>query len=151
MSLKTNLQKISESPAAKTGKKASRSSCPSEHVEHRNYVSQFKKRYPGVMIFSVPNGGKRGKVTAHKLALEGLLPGVPDLFIPEWRLWVEMKRQKGGRLSHAQKEVIPELERIGYTVLVGYGCNHALELTDSFLAQNDISQPGRQQISYPTR
>jgi len=135
MSLKTNLQKTSGKPAATTGKKASRSSCPSEHVEHRNFVSQFKKRWPGVIIFSVPNGGKRGKVTAHKLSLEGLLPGVPDLFVPEWRLWVEMKRQKGGRLSAAQKEVIPELERVGYEVIVGHGCDDALSRITAFLKQ----------------
>lgn len=78
-------------------------------------------------MFSIPNGGQRGKVTAHKLKLEGLTPGIPDLFIPEWRLWVEMKRVKGGALSVAQKQIIPELERVGYTVIVGYGCDDAMQ------------------------
>lgn len=78
-------------------------------------------------MFSIPNGGQRGKITAQKMKMEGLTPGVPDLFIPEWGLWVEMKRVKGGALSKAQKDIIPELERVGYTVIVGYGCDDALE------------------------
>lgn len=78
-------------------------------------------------MFSIPNGGQRGKITAQKLKLEGLTPGVPDLFVPEWRLWIEMKRIRGGTLSTAQKQIIPELERVGYTVIVGYGCEDALD------------------------
>jgi hypothetical protein len=38
--------------------------------------------------------------------MEGVSPGVPDLFIPDWLLWVEMKREKGGRVSPEQKDWI---------------------------------------------
>jgi hypothetical protein len=37
--------------------------------------------------------------------------GIPDLFIPEWRLWVEMKRKTGGRLSTEQKSMINYLQK----------------------------------------
>lgn len=52
-------------------------------------------------------------------------PGVPDLCIPEWRCWVELKRKVGGKLSDEQKRVIAYLEGIGDTVIVGYGAEDA--------------------------
>lgn len=121
--------------AVSSGVKARRSSpsCPSEHVEHRNFISEFRKTWPCVLIHSIPNGGKRGKVTAHKLRLEGLTPGIPDTFIPEWLLWVEMKRQKGGGLSPEQKEIIQYLESVGHTVIVARGCGDAIAKIYQFL------------------
>ena len=127
MSTKTNRRQNLKNVAVTSGKRPCRSSAvPSEHVEHRNFVSAFRKRWPDVLMFSIPNGGQRGKVTAHKLKLEGLTPGVPDLFVPEWQLWIEMKRVSGGSLSDAQRAIIPELERVGYKVMVCYGCDDAL-------------------------
>ena len=87
-------------------------------------------------MFSIPNGGQRGKVTAHKLKLEGLTPGVPDLFVPEWRLWIEMKRVRGGSLSEAQRRIIPELERVGYDVLVCHGCDEAMDKVNEWLSNH---------------
>jgi hypothetical protein len=46
---------------------------------------------------------------------------VPDLYIPAWRTWVEMKRTKGGVLSPEQKEWHSCLESIGDFVIVGKG------------------------------
>jgi len=56
--------------------------------------------------------------------MEGVVPGVPDLFVPELRLWIEMKKP-GGRLSEAQKSMIEYLEGIGHTVIVAYGARDA--------------------------
>lgn len=98
---------------------------PSEHAEQVTLVAWFRRTYPGVRIFAIPNGGLRGKLTAHKLKLEGVSPGAPDLFIPEWLTWVEMKRQKGGSLSAHQKEWIEYLEGIGQRVIVGRGFEDA--------------------------
>lgn len=107
-------------------RKAAMKKLPSEDFEQMHFLSNFKKTYPGVLIHSIPNGGKREKITASKLKLTGVVAGIPDLFIPEWGLWIEMKRKQGGVLSAAQKEIISELERVGYTVLIGYGCEDAL-------------------------
>lgn len=46
---------------------------------------------------------------------------MPDLQVPEWRLFIEMKRRKNGRVSQEQKDIMAELERVGYTCIVGYG------------------------------
>jgi hypothetical protein len=70
--------------------------------------------------------GKSGQFTgAKRLKAEGVVRGIPDLFIPEWRLWVEMKRKTGGRLSTEQKSMINYLQNIGYTVIVGIGAGDA--------------------------
>lgn len=52
---------------------------------------------------------------------------MPDLCVPEWSLWIEMKRQEGGRLSAAQKDWIEYLEEVGHTVIVGKGWEDARE------------------------
>lgn len=93
----------------------------SEHLEQVTAVRWFRDNYPGVLIFSIPNGGFRHKAVAEKMRLEGVVPGIPDLMIPAWRLFVEMKAETGGRLSPAQKELIPILESAGYQCLVCYG------------------------------
>jgi len=51
---------------------------------------------------------------------------VPDLFIPEWKLWIEMKKE-GGSVSKPQKEWIDYLCNVGYRVLVCYGRDDAIE------------------------
>lgn len=106
---------------------------PTEHVEHVTFVSEFRRRYPGVRIFAIPNGGHRHKATAQKLQGEGVCKGVPDLYVPAWKLWVEMKRQKGGRLSPEQKDWIEYLGGVGDTVIVGYGWLDAIVKVNCFL------------------
>lgn len=103
-------------------------SVPSEHMEQVRFVSWWRKHRPE-RIFAIPNGGHRGKGQAQKLKAEGVSPGVPDLFVPELSLWIEMKRQKGGALSPDQKDWIEHLESIGHKVVVCKGCDHAIETT----------------------
>ena len=108
-------------------------SISSEHIEQRNFVAWFRQQFKNVRIFAIPNGGARSKITALQLKLEGVAPGVPDLFIPEWVLWVEMKRAKGGRLSPQQKDWIQYLEAIGHTVLVCHGCDDAMQKIKNYI------------------
>ena len=90
---------------------------PTEHAEQVTFVQWFRLQYPGVLIFAIPNGGLRHKRVAEKLVAEGVAKGIPDLYIPAWHLWVEMKRTKGGSLSPDQKEKIAYLEGIGDRVI----------------------------------
>lgn len=98
---------------------------PTEHEEQREFVSWFRQTHPGVRIFAIPNGGHRSMATAARLKVEGVMPGVPDLFIPAWGLWVEMKRTKGGRIDEAQEDWHGYLTLNGYSVIVGKGCQDA--------------------------
>lgn len=108
---------------------------PSEHWEQAQVVSWFRRKYDPVRIFAIPNGGWRSKATAIKLKVEGVSRGVPDLFVPQFGLWIEMKRIKGGRLSPEQKDWITYLEEAGNAVLVCYGHEHAIQEIDAFMAQ----------------
>ena len=100
---------------------------PSEHQEQSRFVMWFRRTYKNVRIFAIPNGGARSKATAAKLKVEGVMPGVPDLYVPAWNLWIEMKRVKGGSLSKAQKDWIEYLGGIGQTVLVCKGFDDAVD------------------------
>ena len=98
---------------------------PSEDHEQMMLVQWFRRTYPGVLIHSIPNGGHRHIAVAAKMKATGQVPGIPDLFIPELRLWVEMKRIKGGVVSADQKSVISYLESVGYRVIVAKGAEDA--------------------------
>jgi hypothetical protein len=97
----------------------------SEHLQQVRLVSWFRRSYPGVKIFAIPNGGHRGASQGASLKAEGVSPGVPDLFVPEWLLWVEMKRETGGIVSPVQKDWIEYLESIGHRVIIGRGFEDA--------------------------
>ena len=98
---------------------------PSEDREQALFVQWFRRSYPGVLIHSIPNGGHRHIAVAANLKATGAVRGIPDLYIPAWKIWVEMKRSKGGTLSPDQKEIIAYLQSIGDQVIVGRGFEDA--------------------------
>jgi hypothetical protein len=107
----------------------------SESSESIGLLQWFHLKYPGVMIFHIPNERKCSIATGKRLKMEGVLKGIPDYMIPAWSLWIEMKTEKG-RLSPAQKEMIIYLEGIGHTVIVGYGAKDASEKILEFTNKN---------------
>ena len=89
----------------------------SEHMIQAQFVSWFRRTFKGVLIFAIPNGGARSAATGAKLKVEGVVSGIPDLYVPSWKLWIEMKKP-GEKPSKNQKEIINYLEEIGDTVRV---------------------------------
>lgn len=115
---------------------------PMEDEEQIAFINWFKSKYKDYFIFSVPNGGSRNKIEASKLKKTGLLSGIPDLIIlmPNKEvLFLEMKRQKGGVLSLVQKVVINLIEKLGFTVLIGYGFLDAKSKFENYLLQKVTS------------
>ena len=110
---------------------------PSEHDEQVGFVNWFRGEFPGVLIFAIPNGGRRSISVAKGLKAEGVTRGIPDLFVPAWGLWIEMKRVKGGSLSPDQKKIIKYLDGAGHKCIVGRGATDAsrqvLEFRKDFL------------------
>ncbi len=109
---------------------------PTEHEEQRELVRWFRQTYKGVRIFAIPNGGPRSRATAGRLKVEGVSPGVPDLFVPAWGLWVEMKRQKGGVVSAEQKDWMNYLQSVNYACIVGKGAEAAKAAISDFHETN---------------
>lgn len=113
---------------------------PTEHEEQRELVRWFRQTFKGVRIFAIPNGGARSIVTAARLKAEGVSPGVPDLFVPAWHLWIEMKRTKGGSLSAEQKDWIEYLENENYYCIVGKGEEDAKSKINEF-SKKELASP----------
>ena len=71
---------------------------------------------------------------------QGYRIGFPDLAILAKNktgthevLFIEMKRQKGGRVSDEQKEWIQRLDNEGYCVGVAKGCESAIQILNQYL------------------
>ena len=111
----------------------SRSDIPTEDQEQSWLVAWVRKTHPEHRIFAIPNGGLRHKRTALMLKATGATAGVPDLFIPSLRLFIEMKRQKGGTVSKEQKEWLEYLNSAGYRAVVCKGFLEARAVIESYL------------------
>lgn len=112
-----------------------------EHTMQVKVVQYVRTFYPEVMILSIPNGS--GTTARNRLALyaEGLLPGVPDLFIPEAKkgfhgLWIEMKTKEGIE-SKQQKSIRSNLERNGYLCYVARCEQTAINIIEAYLEQEE--------------
>ena len=78
---------------------------------------------------AIPNGGKRTRWQAAQAKAEGMVAGAPDLVVilPDGAtLWIEMKRQKGGRVSPAQEAFGEMLQRNGHRYRVCKGAKEAI-------------------------
>lgn len=93
----------------------------SEYLQQVRLVAWFRKAYPNELIFHIPNGGGRTKAEGAKLKNMGVVRGVPDLFIPYRRTFIEMKTEEGGSVSKEQKAVMAMLELDGYRCFVCHG------------------------------
>lgn len=87
-------------------------------------VRWFRLQYPNYLLFAIPNGGARDLITGVILKREGVIKGVPDLFLAHatfesYGLFIEMKSDKG-KLSQSQIYIRSKLELAGYQVEV---CN----------------------------
>lgn len=115
---------------------------PTEEQEQAavmEWAMLMEKQAPELaLLFHVPNGGVRHPGTAARLKKLGVKPGVPDLFLPVARgmahgLYIEMKRQKGGRVSEDQKAWMEALTEQGYVCIVARGAEEACDAIWNYL------------------
>jgi len=109
---------------------------PTEAQEQVKLVTALNKLQ--ILHYAVPNGGKRDYYEACKLRRSGVQAGVPDLCIPIARgpyhgLYIELKRQKGGNISDAQRWWIKRLTEEGYKAEIVRGYDLAIELVLNYL------------------
>lgn len=103
-----------------------------EHAEQVSLVQWLNATHPELDYFAIPNGGNRNIVTAKKLKDEGVKPGVPDMFFPGLKLFIEMKRTNGGRLSKDQLLWSERLNKCGYHVAVCKGAAEAVKVIEGY-------------------
>lgn len=85
----------------------------------------------------IPNGGNRNSTEAAKLKRQGVLKGVPDIFLPCAKgmyhgLYIELKA-KGGKTSPEQEEFLRGVYAEGYMAAVCYGADAAIRLITKYL------------------
>lgn len=85
------------------------------------------------------NEGIRTELQTRLLLMEGLLPGIPDLWVlaarkPFHGLLVEFKRRKGGVVSEAQERIIAHLNAKGYKAVICRGWDEAREATIAYMS-----------------
>jgi uncharacterized protein YktB (UPF0637 family) len=83
-----------------------------EHEIQVKLVNWFCYNYPDFTMFAIPNGSNKSGTQAMKFKREGLLSGVPDLFIIELNLFIELKTAKG-KLSKEQFKIIGRIRAAG--------------------------------------
>lgn len=89
-------------------------------------------------LLAVPNGGDRHPAVAARLKAEGVRKGVPDMCLPVPRggfgaLWIELKRQAGGRVSPEQRVWIAGLQANGHRAVVCAGWVEARDVILDYL------------------
>lgn len=110
-------------------------------------VYWFKIQYPNKIIYAIPNGGSRSKFQnkktgkwfspeAQRMKREGVLPGVPDLFVAEptseyHGLYIEMK-DGTNTPSDAQRDLISALIFRGYACVVCYSLDEFMQIIKDY-------------------
>ena len=108
-------------------------------------VKWFRLQYPKELLFAIPNGGQRSKITASILKAEGTVAGIPDLFLAKHKfgkegttivihhgLFIEMKTATG-RLSKDQEYWLTKLNTKGYLAKECRSGSEAIELIEAYM------------------
>jgi len=110
-----------------------------EHLLQVGCVKWFRLQYPNLanLLFAIPNGGLRNIKVATKLKAEGVLAGVPDLFLAMpskfwYGLFIEMKHGKN-TVTDSQKEMMMRLSEAGYWCVVVYSFDQFVNEIQNYL------------------
>ena len=111
----------------------------SESSLQRQCVKWFRIQYPNLILFAIPNGGKRGIITASIMKAEGVLKGIPDLMLLEssnglYGLFIEMK-VKYNKLSPEQDHFFEVARRNGYQCSECRSLESFIEIITNYLTK----------------
>ena len=136
--------KPTDSFVANMGKADKVKKAPKRHLEddlQEVVIRYLRAFYPKVIAYAIPNGGTRNKKEAGRLKKQGVLKGVPDIFVSQPKtehgkithgLYLELKI-KPNKPSVEQKELMVELEVVGYQTEVIYSFDMAKTIIDTYL------------------
>ena len=111
-----------------------------EAAEQENVIKWARdneKTYPFLwMLHSSLNGVKLSKMQAGKAKQQGMLSGVPDLFLPVPKngyhgLFIEMK-YGSNKVTEKQEKFLQNAANVGYAVSVCYSANEAIKRIEDY-------------------
>ncbi len=92
-----------------------------EWQHQADLVKWFRYHYPTYTIYHIPNGEERSGRSATKLKQMGVLKGVYDLYIMDFKLYIEMKRSASDKLTPEQKVFRTAALKTGHICIEAYG------------------------------
>ena len=138
MSLDTLIKKaLAKQPTIKPRTKRNAKPEAIEQAKVVAWARANENNYPYLwMLHSSLNGLKRTKNAQGKAKQQGMLSGVPDLFLPVKNnyfngLYIEMKSAKG-RVSVEQSRYLKCAAENGYSVVVCYSANEAIKRIEDY-------------------
>ena len=145
-----SFESLIEKAVAKTGEpiKLKRRNAQPEAIEQAKVIAWARaneRNYPYLwMLHSSLNGLKRTKNAQGKAKHQGMLSGVPDLFLPVKNnyfvgLYIEMKSAKG-RVSVEQSRFLKCATENSYSVVVCYSASDAINTIKAHLEQQNNQQ-----------
>ena len=110
-----------------------------EHRIQCACVRWLRLTHPHLLCFAIPNGGARNAITGSMLKAEGVVAGVPDLFLayPSGGfsgLFIEMKAGKN-KPSELQQKIISKLRSNGYAVEVCYNFDNFVKIVCGYIGE----------------
>jgi len=131
---------------AKTGKpiKLKRRNNHLEEIEQAQVIAWARaneQNYPYLwMLHSSLNGLKRTPFASNKAKAQGMLAGVPDLFMPvaignSKGLYIEMK-SKTGRIRDEQSKFLQAASNFGYSCFICYSAVEAIDKIKGYYNQS---------------
>ena len=99
---------------------------PPPQLEQQSLVAELERLEPGILMEINPAAGMKLTSDGGKGQDAGLSSRSAGYIPAGTRVYIELKRQKGGSLSPEQKARIPRLEAAGYRVIVARGAKDAL-------------------------
>lgn len=132
----------------------SKNKTPLESQEQEKVFSWINanknKYYELALCHASLNGVKLSPGAAVKAKKQGMVKGVPDIFLPVIEssdmtlhpyhgLFIEMKRKKDSKVSQEQTMFMAAVEDQGYMCKVCYGADEAIETIKKYLNIKELS------------
>lgn len=142
-----SLDSLIKKAVAKTGEpiKLKRRNAQPEAIEQAKVIAWARaneRNYPYLwMLHCSLNGVKMTKAQAGRAIAQGMLSGVPDLFMPvaignSKGLYIEMKSAKG-RISSEQSKFLQAASDFGYACFICYSAVEAIDKIKGYYNQSN--------------
>jgi hypothetical protein len=107
---------------------------PNEASIQTAVIGHLRRRaVEGAIFWHTPNGGSRGRIEGARLKAQGVLPGIPDVFVLRAGQLFGLELKTGtGRLSEAQSETQLRLIAAGCIAETVFGLDMAVRQLEAW-------------------